>query len=281
MKRYNFFFKESKPFVKLMMLICIFMVFTSIAGYLLMLFSLEPIYKQALSQLIMFGLAVMLWGLMFEGSIYKFMSFQTKGLGYYSAIALLLVIVVAPFIDGIGLWNDSWHFSSEGMYREMEKEARNIMETFTKDTSPKGLILNIIVLAILPAILEEYFFRAAMQTTMINLLRNRFFAILITSIAFSLIHFQLFSSIPRVFLGLFLGYLYVFSKNILVPILFHFLNNLVVIIDYYLINTYQTSIDITQLGLIYNPYLFTISLILIIGWFVFELRKERIRIKSQ
>lgn len=280
MKRYQFFFNESKPFVKLMMLICIFMVFTSLASFVLMLFPLEPIYKQALSQIIMFGLATMLWGLMFEGSVFGFMNLKNRGLAHYSIIAILLIIVVAPFIDGIGLWNDSWHFSSEQVFRQMEKEARNIMEAFTKDTSSKGLALNIIVLAFLPAVLEEYFFRAAMQTTMINLLRNRFLAILISSIIFSLIHFQLFSSVPRVFLGLFLGYLYEFSKNILIPILFHFLNNLVVIMGYYLLNTNQISIDISQLGSLYNPYLFSISIILILGWFVFELRKEKIRIKS-
>ncbi len=275
MKKYSFYFVEAKPFVKLMMLICIFMVFTSITSFILNIASLPSLASQALSQIIMFGMAPLLWSLMFEGSAYKSIDFQKSNIKYYLLIAIGLLIVSMPLIDGINIWNNSWHFQGEEQFRLMEENAQRVMEKFMQDTSTTKLILNIIVLALIPALLEEYFFRYAMQTTMIKLFKNNFIGILFTSILFSLIHFQLFSFFPRVIMGMFLGYLYLYSKNIIVPIIYHFLNNIIVVIGYYLYNSKIIEKDINQIGYAFTPILFIISIILIIGLYLFVLRLKR------
>ena len=193
---------------------------------------------------------------------------------YYIALSILLVFIATPFIDGIGIWNDGWDIKSGEAFRQMEESASEIMKGFLSNTTPLGLTINIIVIALLPAIMEEVFFRGAMQKTMIKLVRYRFLGILLTSILFSLIHFQPFSSIPRVFLGLFLGYLYVFSKNIFIPILFHFINNLTVVIGSYLFYSNIIEFDINEIGAVFNPLLFISSILMIAAVFVFEKRKE-------
>ena len=275
MKKYSFYFVESKPFVKLMMLICIFMVFTSITSFILSIAPLPSLASQALSQIIMFGMAPLLWSLMFEGSAYKSIDFQKRNIKYYLLIAIGLLIVSMPLIDGINIWNNSWHFQGEEQFRLMEENAQRVMEKFMQDTSTTKLILNIIVLALIPALLEEYFFRYAMQTTMIKLFKNNFIGILFTSIIFSLIHFQLFSFIPRVIMGMFLGYLYVLSRNIIVPIIYHFFNNIIIVMGYYLFNTKIIETNLTQTGYIYTPILFALSLILTIGLYFLALRINR------
>lgn len=280
MKRYSFFFKDTKPFVKLMMLICIFMVFTSISGFIMLFANLQPLLAQAISQIIMFGGSAIVWGIMFESSSYKFMETKKNNTLYYIALSILLVFIATPFIDGIGIWNDGWDIKSGEAFRQMEESASEIMKGFLSNTTPLGLTINIIVIALLPAIMEEVFFRGAMQKTMIKLVRYRFLGILLTSILFSLIHFQPFSSIPRVFLGLFLGYLYVFSKNIFIPILFHFINNLTVVVGSYLYYTHLIEFDINKLGIIYTPYLFILSTLLIASIFIYEKKKERANITS-
>lgn len=280
MNKISFFFKDSKPFLKLMMLIFIFMFLATVTGFITIFLPMNPLLSQAISQIILFGFSVLIWGLMFEESAYKFLKLEKKNSSYYFIIAVLMVIIATPFIDGIGLWNNNWHFQGEELFRNMEKEAEKIMEGFMSDTSVLGLIINIIVVAALPAFLEEFFFRGAMQPTIINLVRNRFIGILITAIIFSLIHFQPFSSLPRVFLGLFLGYLYVFSKNIFVPILFHFLNNLTVVVNTYLINTHKTNFNLNELGSVFNPYIFVLSILIISFLFVFEIKKEKKIIKD-
>ena len=280
MKRFELSFTQAKPFVKLMMLICFFMVFASISGFLVLFMKMDPLVAQTISQIIMFGLSIMLWGKMFEGSAYKFIEIKKKNTPYYILLSFLLVFIVTPFIDGIGLWNNSWTFESEQIYRTIEKTSTQIMQGFLMNTTPSGLIINIVVIAFLPAVLEELFFRAAMQKTMISLVKYRFLGILLTSIIFSLLHFQLFSCIPRVFLGLFLGYLYVISQNIIVPIIFHFINNLTVVVGSYLFYSNLIEFDINKLGSVYNPLLFIISILLIGLIFIYEKKKERANITS-
>ncbi|MFA6705446.1 MAG: type II CAAX endopeptidase family protein [Bacteroidales bacterium] len=275
MKRFELSFTQAKPFVKLMMLICFFMVFASISGFLVLFMKMDPLVAQTISQIIMFGLSIMLWGKMFEGSAYKFIEIKKKNTPYYILLSFLLVFIVTPFIDGIGLWNNSWTFESEQIYRTIEKTSTQIMQGFLMNTTPSGLIINIVVIAFLPAVLEELFFRAAMQKTMISLVKYRFLGILLTSIIFSLLHFQLFSCIPRVFLGLFLGYLYVISQNIIVPIIFHFINNLTVVVGSYLFYSNLIEFDINKLGSVYNPLLFIISILLIGSIFIYEKKKAK------
>lgn len=275
MKRYSFFFKDTKPFVKLMMLICIFMVFTSISGFIMLFANLQPLLAQAVSQIIMFGGSALVWGFMFESSAYKFMETKKNNPLYYFVLSILLVFIATPFIDGIGIWNDGWNIKSGEVFRQMEETASQTMKGFLSNTTPLGLTINIIVIALLPAIMEEVFFRGAMQRTMINLVKYRFLGILLTSIIFSLLHFQLFSCIPRVFLGLFLGYLYVISQNIIVPIIFHFINNLTVVVGSYLFYSNLIEFDINKLGSVYNPLLFIISILLIGSIFIYEKKKAK------
>lgn len=275
MSKYLFFFKDSKPFVKLLMLICIFMVCTSFVSYLIYFIPISQLMGQIISQLIMFGASALVWGLMFEGSTYSFIELRRKGFVFYLLSSILLVLFVIPFIDGIGIFNDSWNFKGDEVFRSIENQAKLSMSRLLSDKSFIGLVLNIFTLALLPAITEELFFRAAMQKTFVNLVKNQFLGIFLTSIIFSLAHFQLFSFLPRVFLGLFLGYLYSYSKNLIIPIIFHFINNSIVVVAYFLFINKVIDIDFNQVGAIYNPILFTISIIVIGIFFYIGYKKQR------
>ncbi|MBP1630509.1 MAG: amino terminal protease self-immunity [Bacteroidetes bacterium] len=275
MSKYLFFFKDSKPFVKLLMLICIFMVCTSFVSYLIFFIPMSQLMGQIISQFIMFGASALIWGLVFEGSAYSFIELKRKGFVFYLLSSISLVLFVIPFIDGIGVFNDSWHFNGDEVFRSMENQAKLSMARLLSDKSFTGLLLNIFTLALLPAITEELFFRAAMQKTFVNLVKNQFLGIFLTSIIFSLAHFQLFSFLPRVFLGLFLGYLYTYSKNLIIPIIFHFINNSIVVVAYFLFINKVIDIDFNQVGAIYNPILFTISIIVIGIFFYIGYKKQR------
>jgi membrane protease YdiL (CAAX protease family) len=73
-------------------------------------------------------------------------------------------------------------------------------------------------------------------------------------------------------MGMFLGYLYVLSKNVVVPIVYHFFNNLIIVMGYYLFNTKIIETNLTQTGYIYTPILFALSLILTIGLYFLAIR---------
>lgn len=84
---------------------------------------------------------------------------------------------------------------------------------------------TMLILAITPALFEEMFFRGCMQQTLVKMTRSPFLGIAITSIIFSAVHISFFGFLPRLFLGLLLGYIFYYSKNLWLPVIAHFLNN--------------------------------------------------------
>jgi len=113
-----------------------------------------------------------------------------------------------------------------------ETYVKNLENEYMKETSAmldlkdtKGYLLSMLMLVLLPSIFEEVFFRGCLQKVVVGLTRNAFWGILITSILFSAVHLSYYGFISRIFLGLTLGYLYYYSKNIWPCILLHFLNN--------------------------------------------------------
>lgn len=88
---------------------------------------------------------------------------------------------------------------------------------------------------LLAPIVEELFFRGFILTKIYNFNRQPIIPILYSSLLFSLIHFNPFNTLNFGFtlmlaflLGLCLGSIYVLTKNILYPILFHCICNLIV-----------------------------------------------------
>jgi len=50
---------------------------------------------------------------------------------------------------------------------------------------------------------------------------------------FSIIHFQFYGFLPRLLLGALLGYLFLYTQNLWIPVTFHFINNATVIVLHY------------------------------------------------
>ena len=86
-----------------------------------------------------------------------------------------------------------------------------------------SFLLNLFVIAVLPALLEEMIYRGYI----LRVLRpyGNLYAVMISSMLFSLMHGNL-RQIPFAFLvGLVLGYAYIATNNIWIPIAIHFANN--------------------------------------------------------
>ena len=88
-----------------------------------------------------------------------------------------------------------------------------------------GFLINFLVVAIVPAICEEFLFRGALQRTFYRIFKNPHVAIWIGAIIFSAIHFQFFGFFPRMLLGAGLGYIYYYTRSIWYSVFAHLLNN--------------------------------------------------------
>jgi hypothetical protein len=96
-----------------------------------------------------------------------------------------------------------------------------------KHDSAGLLALNLLVIAILPALGEELIFRGVMQKILADVFRKKYLAVWITAFFFSFVHLQFYGFLPRLILGLAFGYLYLWSASLWLPIIAHFVNNAV------------------------------------------------------
>lgn len=135
-----------------------------------------------------------------------------------------------PLMGLIGHWNESMQLpdtfrSVQTWMEDSEKQAGDITKAIIMDARWSGLILNLFVLALIPAIGEELLFRGCLQQIFGRWTNNPHLVIWTVAFIFSAIHLQFFGFFPRLFLGVFFGYVYHWSKNILYPIFGHFVNN--------------------------------------------------------
>jgi hypothetical protein len=73
-------------------------------------------------------------------------------------------------------------------------------------------------------------------------------AIWVSAAIFSFIHMQFYGFFPRLFLGAFFGYLYVWFRTIWVPIAAHFFNNAWTLLMHYLYQQKQIQINPEEMG---------------------------------
>ena len=153
-------------------------------------------------------------------------------------LAALLTLSSLAIINLLAKWNSGLNLPDsmsrlESMIRNMQDTTTEVQERMLDVSNLGGLFFNLIVMAVFPAFTEELFFRGIIQKLIKDWTRNPHTAILITGILFSFAHFQFYGFVPRVFMGVILGYLLFLTNNIWIPIFAHFLNNSIVVISYY------------------------------------------------
>ena len=95
------------------------------------------------------------------------------------------------------------------------------------------LIISIVVLALLPAVCEEVFFRGGLQNYLYKNTGKLWVSVIVVSIIFSAVHFSVYGFLSRVALGILLGLLFQYSGRLWLSILAHFLNNAAAVIAMY------------------------------------------------
>ena len=175
---------------------------------------------------------------------YLFRGHQTRGLGFshprYAMLTLsfLVIITAQPLVSYLGIWNSQMQLPEfmqglEQWMQQSEENAQDIIFRFL-DTKSTGLVLlNILMIVVLPALGEEMLFRGTLQPIFHEWSGNKHLAVWITAFLFSAIHLQFFTFLPRFFLGLALGYLMLWGKNLWYPVAGHFANNLLSLIVFY------------------------------------------------
>jgi membrane protease YdiL (CAAX protease family) len=153
-------------------------------------------------------------------------------------LVILLMFAISPFIDGIVFLNYNLPYPDfisafvESLIAQQEMLSAQ-MEKLTEMSGLTVFFINLLVIAIIPAIGEEWLFRGVIQKLFKEHFRSKHKAIWLTAFFFALLHQSVFYFLGLWVLGALLGYLKEWSGNIWVPVLAHFINNSLILVVIY------------------------------------------------
>lgn len=152
-------------------------------------------------------------------------------------------------------------------------ENKKLMAAFLKMANMNDLLLNLIFIALAPAVFEELFFRGTLQGLLIELFGSAHIGIVVCSFVFAAIHLNAEQFIPMFFLALVLGYVCYYSRSIWPSIVLHFFNNAFAVWVTYMQDRMPVAKAIATDD--YSPpILATILAFVVIGGFFFWLIKK-------
>ena len=189
-------------------------------------------------------------------------------------IGVVLMFISLPVTNQLTRWNEAMSFG--GVFEKLEEYLKMLEETAAATTEKMlnvdtigGLLLNLLVIALIPAVGEELTFRGVLQQGLMRRVKSPHVAILLSAAIFSFIHFQFYGFLPRMFLGILLGYMFCITRSLWTSIAMHFVNNGTAVVLYYLNNKGIIDIDPEHFGEMQYSWLITISFVVtaaLIGW---------------
>lgn len=159
-----------------------------------------------------------------------------------TALALLLMMVSTPFVLYTLQLNQQIPLPDS--FRLAEEQAELVLKGLLNMEYPAELLGNLLLIAVLPAIGEEIVFRGIVQRQLMRVMPNPLTALFVAAVIFSLAHFQMEGFIPRLVLGMVLGWLYWKSGNLWVPSMAHLFNNGTQVLGQYLHKQGLSSVNL-------------------------------------
>lgn len=279
-------FSKSHPATKIIFLSFIGIVAISILFVFTLVLSKDNIASlkilTALQHILLFIIPPIIAAYLYSENVKKYL-FLNKTRAVFIGLTILVIVFAIPIINFTGVLNAKLSLPEslsglEKIMKEMESSAKVLTEKILKVNSIGGLLINILVIALLPAIGEELIFRGILLRLFKEWFNNMHVAIIISAFIFSFIHFQFYGFIPRMLLGILFGYLLYWSGSILMPMLAHFINNAFAVTAFYFMKDTEMLEKTENFGAEPSTYIFLFfsSMLLVLALYFY--RKEPISV---
>ena len=208
------------------------------------------LFFQLLSQIGIFIIPALIFGFFINRSPWHYLKMDGKATGISLLIITIAVYAILPFINYLTDLNHGLHLTPalDEWIRAKEAQALLLTEAFLKTNSLSRLAINLIIMAIVPAIGEEMLFRGVLQRLLVGMTRNVHLGIFIAAFLFSAFHMQFLGFLPRFALGIMLGYTFVITNSLWAAIWLHFVNNASSVLVYYLHHIGYLKVSMEHFG---------------------------------
>lgn len=238
-------------------------------------------YFQIIQSIFLFLVPALIAAWLYSEHMPRYLQADKKPGALTLMLVMLTLIVAIPFLNALALFNSEmvlppWMHSLEVRIKSMEETAGRLTGLFLSGGDGYTLALNMFMIAVLPALGEEFLFRGIIQRLLTEWTTNKHVGVWLAAFLFSFIHFQFYGFLPRFLLGLYFGYLLVWSSSIWVPVTGHFINNGVAVLYYHFATKPMGETNMDKLGTSkefnYVLYLSILSTLLLV---VFTYMKEK------
>ncbi len=150
---------------------------------------------------------------------------------------LVIAVAAIPVLEYIASLTELIPFPEgfEDAAKKAQEASNTLQVAFLQAPTIGILLLNILAIAIIPAIGEELIFRGVYMQLLYRVFKQRInVAVFISAFLFSIMHGQYYNFFAILLMGLLFGYLYYWSGNIMVSIWAHFINNGLAVLFSYL-----------------------------------------------
>ncbi|MBZ5857889.1 CPBP family intramembrane glutamic endopeptidase [Flavihumibacter profundi] len=158
-------------------------------------------------------------------------------------LGAILLFLAFPLASWVNQLNQHIHLpafmkATEEKLRAAEENASKLTAAMLNMKGPSDLAAILFLIAFLPAMCEEFFFRGILQRLFIQISKRPWAGIIITAIIFSAFHGQFLGFFTRILLGILLGAIYWYSGSIWPSVIAHFVNNAIQVIYVYYDKSY-------------------------------------------
>jgi uncharacterized protein len=173
--------------------------------------------------------------LIFLTIFYRNRIWQYLQLRHFQPIYLLLfplaLFMLYPLMGYLAFYIDMIDFPD--FLSKMDADATESLTKLLKMDHATDLLINLVLIAILPGIGEELLFRGIIQKEIYQKWNRPHLAIWVTAFIFAAFHFQVVGFLPKMMIGVVLGYAFYFSRSLILPMVIHAINNGFATVSYY------------------------------------------------
>lgn len=232
---------------------------------------------QSLTSIFLFLMPPILLAITEKTRINKFYGFKAPR-PFVLLIVFLIMMCSVPLMEWMTLLNQKMVLpdalkSVENWMREKEEAAMNMTILLLRIRGFGEFMVNVFIIALLPAVAEELLFRGGIQRSFSRMFHNPHVAIWVSAFIFSAIHVQFFGFFPRLFLGAAFGYIYLWTGSLWYAMFAHFLNNAYAVCQAWYLQVHHIPLDQADNSSYFPWYASVISLILSI--FLFKYLKDK------
>ncbi|MCH8546979.1 MAG: CPBP family intramembrane metalloprotease [Cryomorphaceae bacterium] len=185
-------------------------------------------------------------------------------------VTLIVLLGLLPMVDLLERLNHMIVFpESLSFFETYLRERHDVLSeqigALIHIESVSDFLLATLVLAVIPAVGEEWVFRGKLQGLLQRVTGSSHGGVWLTSLIFALFHQQFFALLPMMFLALFLSYIYAYTRSLWMVVAVHFVNNFASLLFVYFNNgDMHQQVDLPLWSYVLSGFLLLGGIILLI-----------------